>query len=280
MKPLDGMRVLNLALNLPGPVAAARLAALGATVRKVEPPDGDPLERACAEWYRELHCGQEVLRLNLKDPADRARLDERLAGTDLLLTSFRPSALERLGLAWPRLAERFPRLCQVAIIGYPPPDADRPGHDLNYQGSAGLLTPPHLPRTCLADLAGAERAVSAALALLLARERGQGCGCVQVSLAEAAVDFAAPLRCGLTAPGGVLGGGFAGYQLYRARDGWIAVAALEPRFGQVLGQHLDLSSPSREELDRRFLERTVEEWQAWAAELDLPITAVRVVSVS
>src|SRR5262245_46295387 len=210
MNSLDGIRIVNLALNLPGPVAAAKLRALGAMVLKVEPPDGDLLEHGCPAWYGELHQGQEVRRLNLKDPADRARLDALLESADLLLTAFRPAALERLDLSWPRLHERFPRLCQVAIVGYAPPHADRPGHDLNFQATAGLLTPPHLPKTCLADLAGAERAVSAALALLLARERGQGCGFVQVSLAEAAEDFAAPLRHGLTAPNGILGGGFPG----------------------------------------------------------------------
>jgi crotonobetainyl-CoA:carnitine CoA-transferase CaiB-like acyl-CoA transferase len=275
MTPLDGIRVVNLALNIPGPVAAAKLRTLGATVIKIEPPDGDPLEHGCPAWYRELHQGQEVRRLNLKEPADRSRLDALLEPADLLLTAFRPTALERLDLSWLRLHERFPRLCQVAIVGYLPPHADRPGHDLNFQATAGLLTPPHLPKTCLADLAGAERAVSAALMLLLARERGQGCDCVQVSLAEAAEDFAAPLRHGLTAPGGILGGGFPGYNLYRASEGWIAVAALEPRFWQRLGEALGRALPSRDQLEDSFLKRTDQEWQTWAREQDIPITAAR-----
>lgn len=272
MTPLANLRVLNLALNLPGPVAAARLAALGAAVTKVEPPTGDPLQLACPEWYAELHQGQPLRRLNLKEAADRAHLDELLTETDLLLTSFRPSALERLGLSWPRLTERFPRLCQVMIVGYAPPDAERPGHDLNYQASAGLLTPPHLPRTLVADLAGAERVVSTALALLLARERGQGCGCEMVSLAEAAHAFAAPVRYGLTTPRGFLSGGHAGYRLYRAKDGWCAVAALEPHFWQKLNEAL--SSPNSEQLERLFLRGTVDEWQRWATERDLPITTL------
>jgi alpha-methylacyl-CoA racemase len=90
----------------------------------------------------------------------------------------------------------------------------------------------------VADLAGAERAVSAALLLLFTRERGRGAGYAQVALSEAAQSFAEPLRQGLTAPGGVLGGGFPGYRTYRARDGYVALAALEPHFWERLLQEL------------------------------------------
>lgn len=275
MKPLENIRVVSLAVNLPGPVAAARLGELGAMVVKVEPPAGDPLDHARPEWYRELHQGQQVVRLNLKEPTDRRRLDDCLEPADLLLTATRPTALERLGLAWPTLHARFPRLCQIALVGYLPPD-ERPGHDLTYQASLGLLDPPHLPRTVLADLAGAREAVSAALALILARERGQGCHCAHVSLAEAARLFTAPLRHRLTVPGEVLGGGLPGYNLYRACDGWIAVAALEPHFWRRLVQELGVAAPDREQLQAVFLTRTAEQWEAWAAERDLPLAAVRV----
>ena len=194
MEPLDNIRVLTLAVNLPGPLAVSRLRQLGAAVVKVEPPEGDALAQACPDWYRELHEGLQVTRLNLKDAEDRARLDAWLGRADLLLTASRPAALRRLGLSWEELHSRYPRLCQVALVGYPAPLEDVPGHDLTYQARAGLLTPPHLPRACVADLAGAQEAVSAALALLLARERGQGGGHATVSLGRPR--NGSPSRCG------------------------------------------------------------------------------------
>src|SRR5690348_10700239 len=192
--PLAGIRVLSLATSLPGPLAVARLRTLGATVAKIEPPAGDLLAAALPAWYTDLHQGVDVRRLDLKTPAGQAALTDALAASDLLLTAQRPTALARLGLDWETLHARYPTLCQVAIVGDPPPAAERPGHDLTYQAGLGLLKPLDLPRVLVADFAGAERAVSAGLALLLARERGQGCGRTWVALSEAAADFAAPLR--------------------------------------------------------------------------------------
>jgi alpha-methylacyl-CoA racemase len=275
VKPLHEICILTLAVNLPGPLAVARLRQLGATVVKIEPPEGDPLARVQPQWYRWLHEGLEILCLNLKNGADRARLDEKLTGADLLVTATRPAALQRLGLEWTNLHARFPRLCQVAIVGYPSPHENRAGHDLTYQAHLGLVEPPHLPRAMIADFAGAEAAVQAALALLLARERGQEADCVQVSLAKAAEDFAEPLRQGLTAPEGLLGGAFAGYNIYRAREGWVALAALEPHFWRKLSAELGLPSPEREQLQEAFLSRTASEWETWGAERDLPLAAVR-----
>lgn len=275
MTPLEGIRVLTLAVNLPGPLAAARLRELGATVTKVEPPTGDALARVRPSWYELLHEGITVHALDLKTSEGRGQLEEHLARCDLLITATRPAALRRLGLDWESLHARHPRLCQVAIVGYPPPHEELAGHDLTYQAQAGLLEPPRLPRTCLADLAGARDAVSAALALLLARERGQGAQHVWVSLAQAAEDFAAPLRHGLCAPDGILGGASAGYNLYRTRDGWVALAALEPHFWERLTRELGLTAPDREQLQQAFLTRTAQEWEAWGTARDLPLVRVQ-----
>ena len=182
MKPLNGIRVLNLAVNLPGPAAAQRLHRLGAVVVKVEPPGGDPMELYHAEWYRDMAAGHAIMKLDLKAPEGRARLAALLTETDLLITASRPAAMARLGLDWPSLNRQYPRLCQVAIVGYPAPRENEAGHDLTYQASLGLLTPPHMPRTLLADMAGAEQTIAASLALLLARERGQGGGYGEVAL--------------------------------------------------------------------------------------------------
>jgi alpha-methylacyl-CoA racemase len=271
---LSGTRVLSLAVNVPGPVAAARLHGMGAAVTRVEPPAGDPLALVSPEWYASLIAGQEVIMLDLKDPAGLAHLHERLHGSDLLLTATRPAALERLGLAWPTLHARHPRLCQVEIVGYPAPDENRAGHDLTYQAALGLVAPPGLPRTLVADLAAAERAVSAALGLLLARERGAGGGVARVALVDAARGFAEPLRHGLTAPGGVLGGGAPVYDLYPAAEGWVAVALLEPHFIGRFLQETGIDSLDPEALRALFRTRTAAEWETWAAERDLPLCAV------
>ena len=273
--PLTGLKIVTLAINLPGPVAAGRLRDLGASVTKVEPPDGDPLARGCPDWYRALHVNVTVVRLDLKAPADRERLNPILADSDLLLTSSRLAALERLGLAWAVVHQEFPRLCQVAIIGHAPPDENRPGHDLTYQATLGLVSPPEMPRALIADLGGAEEAVSTALSLLLARERGAEAGFAQVSLATAAARFALPHQHGLTLGSGLLGGGWPGYNLYRAADGWIAVAALEPHFAERLRFELGVEAFTKQAIADAFGRRTAAEWEAWAATRDLPIVAVR-----
>jgi alpha-methylacyl-CoA racemase len=274
MGALDGFRIVTLAVNVPGPFAAARLRTLGASVTKVEPPEGDLLALSSPDWYRDLVEGQHVVRLDLKDAGGRSELDRLLEQADLLLTAQRPAALARLGLAWRELHARFPRLVHVAVVGHPEPGQDRPGHDLTYLANRGLLTPPALPRTLMVDLGGAERAVTAALEVLLARERGAGGTYVEVALAEAADVLAEPLRRGLTAPGGLLGGGLPAYGLYETREGWLAVAALEPRFQQRLAEELGLPELTRASLEEAFRSRTAVEWEAWALERDLPIEAV------
>lgn len=279
MTPLNNFHILSLAINIPGPVAAARLRDLGAAVTKIEPPGGDMMAWGSPGWYESLNRGIEVLTLDLKTAEGQQKLAEYLSHSDLLLTSTRLDALERLGLGWATLSQKYPQLCQVAIVGYPPPDENKAGHDLNYQAVLGLVQPPQLPRTTLADIAGAERAAQAALGLLLARERGQGSGYEIVSLAEAAALYAEPLRRGITTPGGSLGGGLPGYSLYQTRDGWIALAALEPHFLQRLTTELGLTRMSSatlaDALADAFAEQTAAFWEKWAAEKDLPLVKVQ-----
>lgn len=272
--PLDGIRIVSLCINTPGPVAASRLQHLGAGLIKVEPPAGDPLKIFAPEWYQSLAKGQTVITLDLKDSAARAELEQRLAHTDLLLASFRPSALRRLGLDWDSVHRRHPELCFVGIIGDPHPMEEKSGHDLTYLASSGLLTPPELPATLFADLAGAERCVSQALALLLKLARTGEAGCEFVSLAECARELSAPITAGLTARGKVLGGGSPFYGLYQASDGWIALAALEPRFAEKLLQEFNLRVADHAEFARIFRQRSALAWETWASERDIPVVAV------
>jgi crotonobetainyl-CoA:carnitine CoA-transferase CaiB-like acyl-CoA transferase len=274
--PLAGFRVISLAINLPGPLACARLRGLGAEVTKIEPPSGDPLAAAAPAWYDELTRGQRIAALDLKSAVGRATLEDLLADADLLLTATRLSALARLGLGWEGIHARHPRLCHVVIVG--DAETDGPGHDLTYAAQAGLLTPPHLPRSVFVDLAGAERAVATALALLMARARDGAGRFAAIALSTVADELAAPLRHGLTAPDGVLGGGAAVYGLYRAKEGWIAVAALEPAFAARLADALGVDVTDRRALEAAFLARTAAEWEAWARARDLPLAAVASVS--
>ncbi len=271
--PLTGVRVVTTAGNLPGPLAADRLQALGAQVTKVEPPSGDPLRMVAPGAYDELVAGQEVVTLDLRDGAGRERLTALLDEADVLLTSSRPRSLARLGLGGD-LGERHPRLVHVAIVGSSGPDADHAGHDLTYQAAAGALTPPHLPTVLLADLAGAERAVTAVLALLL-RRASTGCGgAEEVSLAGACAAMTRTLRWGLTGPGAPLGGALPAYRLYAAADGWVALAALEPHFLERATRSLGVSG-SAEEFEAVFRTRTVGEWEAFGVAHDIPLAAVR-----
>ncbi|HYX53227.1 MAG TPA: CoA transferase [Candidatus Limnocylindrales bacterium] len=272
---LSGVKVVSICINTPGPVAAARLVQMGANVTKVEPPAGDPLKTFAAAWYGALSAGQTITTLDLKVPGDRAQLDALLASSDLLLASFRPSALRRLHLDWASLHSRHPKLCFVGIVGYPVPQEEKSGHDLTYLAEAGLVTPPEMPSSLFVDLAGAERCVSASLALLLRYTRTGEAGCEFVSLFDAARELRAPVQAGLTAKGGILGGGSPLYNIYHASEGWVAVAALESRFAERLVTELGLDKPDFGAIERALQQRRASEWESWAAERDLPIVAVR-----
>jgi alpha-methylacyl-CoA racemase len=272
---LAGLHVVTMALNLPGPAACSRLRDLGASVVKVEPPRGDPMEHYCPAWYARLHDEVTVKRLDLKEEKDRRAMDELLLTADLFITAQRPSALARLGLGAQSLAERFPKLCHVAITGHAPPDEEVPGHDLTYMAAAGLVTPPALPATLFADMAGAERAVSTALALIIARDRRRPAQAAYAPLADAAEWLALPRAYGLTTPGALVGGNFSGYHVYPAKRGWVAVAALEPHFAAALAEAFQLDRLSIDRVAARFATEDAEHWEAWARPRDLPIVALR-----
>ena len=248
---------------------------MGATVVKVEPPAGDPLSCAAPAWYAGLCAGMEVRRLDLKSSGGREWVDDLLARADILVTASRPASLQRLGLSWSDLHGRHPRLCHVAIVGYAAPRQDAAGHDLTYQAEARLITPPAMPRTLIADLAGAQRVVSAALELLLARERSGEAGYTEIALAECASLFALPIQHGLTSSTGALGGAGAAYNIYPAREGWVAVAALEPQFREALARELCVDVDDRAALTRALEARSALEWERWGDARGLPLAAVR-----
>lgn len=233
-KPLRGTRVLSLSLNLPGPAALLRCRQMGATCVKLEPPAGDPMGLYQRAAYEELHTGIRVITADLKAMPGQKTLHRELARADVLLTSFRPSALSKLGLDWKSLHKLYPALSQVAIVGAPGAAAEEPGHDLTYLASHGLVTGLDLPATLFADMGGALMASEAVLqAVLHQRAKGKGVF-LEVALSRAAAWLALPRSWGLTKPGGAVGGGHAGYRVYPCKDGRVAVAALEPHFAAAL----------------------------------------------
>jgi len=271
---LAGVRVVSIALNLPGPACARRLADYGAIVVKVEPPDelgGDPMHHYARGYYEALHRGMAIHPLNLKSDAGRSALDEMLATADVFLTSQRDAALGRLKLDWASLSAHHPRLCQIAIVGSV--GGREAGHDLTYIAAAGLATPPHLPATLIADLAGAERAATATFAALrLAQQSGVGQRAV-VSLETAANAFAGPHQYGLTRHGGLLAGRHPGYNFYHALDGWVVLAALEPHFAARVAAASGVAF-TREDLAGYFRQHGMRHWSQWAQRHDIPLATL------
>lgn len=306
--PLAGVRVIDLTRLLPGGYATQWLADFGADVIKVEDPRGGDPGRWSAPVvdgmrlnFIALNRNKRSLALDLKAPEGQEALRRLIATADVVIESFRPGVMERLGLGPVALRAEFPRLVYCAITGYGQdgPSAMRPGHDLNYQGYAGLLNlnrdaadqPPMLPATQIADLAGgALPAIMGILAALVGRAmHGQG-DIVDVSMLDSTLALQ-PLQVMLTLatgqapqPGGpALHGGEPVYGIYQAGDGqYLTLAALEPKFWDRFcalvghpewsGLHLTRNASQRETLRRDlralFATRPRAEWLALLAEDD------------
>ena len=268
MKPLSGLMVVDLTRYLPGPFASRELLRLGARVVRLEAPGGDPLREQAPAWHEALNAGKESVEIDLKSEQERGR--ELCAQADVVLESFRPGVVERLGVGPDDLPATVV-YCSFTGFG---PDEQRAGHDLNYQGWAGLLadTAPAMPPVQVADLAGgALRAVTPILAALLERERtGQGRH-LTLSLTQCAHELAAYRLGGEPIPR-LLTGGLACYRIYATADGrYLTVAALEPRFFQRLCEllgHPELAErqwqadqePLADELAEAFAAKPLATW--------------------
>lgn len=262
--PLAGLTCVCMAANVPGPAAAALLAAQGMAVIKIEPPAGDMTATIMPGWYAELNAAARVETVDLRAEAGQARFRALLEGADVLISSHRPAALARLGITVPALAQVNPALVWVEIVG----DTEAPevpGHDLTYQAAAGLVDPRAMPRTLLADLGGAEAAAAAACALLLGRERGLPGRHARVGLAQVAQRFAAAVRHGATVGQGLLSGAGRDYRIYPCADGFVACAALEPHFSARL------TEVAGEDVAGFLAARSMDEVRALAEAHDLPL---------
>ncbi|MFQ5765504.1 MAG: CaiB/BaiF CoA transferase family protein [Rhodospirillales bacterium] len=262
---LAGVRVLDLSQFLPGPFATQMLADLGADVLKVEPPAGDPLRRldpttgqpgpadGRSPYYDAVNAGKAVVALDLKSADGKRAFETLVRAADVLLESYRPGVLDRLGFTRARLKEINRGLVHCALSGYGQtgPNRLRAGHDINYVASVGAYSASGIPERPVmawppaADYGSALTAALTIAGALLARARtGQG-AYLDVSLAESMLAWQA---WGLTAaraaaeaagegPGGparggnLLNGGAASYQVYATKDGrFVTLGALEAHF--------------------------------------------------
>ena len=303
--PLEGLMVLDLSRLLPGPFCTLLLADFGADVIKVEDTGkGDYMRwsqphyegadpTAAGAMFLALNRGKRSIRLDLKTDQGREVL-LRLAGdADVLLESFRPGVLDRLGVGYERLRERNGRLIYCAISGYGQdgPNRDRAGHDLNYVGLNGLLAlsgdpdgPPVQAAGQIADLGGgALMGVIGVLIALRERERsGEGqlvdCSMFDGSLSWLATVVGETFAHGRPPSRGrlALAGGLICYRPYRCADGFVTLAALEPQFWSAFCRGVgreDLlqcafdppGSPAHAAVSELIASRTREQWQAFAS---------------
>ncbi len=267
MNPLAGLLVVDLTRYLPGPFASRELLRLGARVVRLQAPGGDPMRELAPAWHEALNAGKESVELDLKADPEAGRA--LCAEADVVLESFRPGVVDRLGIGPADLPERVV-YCSFTAFG---PENLTAGHDLNYQGWAGLLadTAPAMPPVQIADLAAGLRAVAQIAAALLERERTGRGRHVVISLTHGAHELAAHRLGGEPVPR-LLTGGLACYRIYPTADGrHLTVAALEPRFFQRLCELLGrpelaerqwdaAQEPLADELEEAFAAHPLATW--------------------
>lgn len=250
---LAGLKVLDLTQFTPGPYASLLLSDLGAEVVKVEPPAGDPQRSdgpmdgdGISAWYKLMNRNKFVVKIDLKTIEGVEALARLLERADVLLESYRPGVLDRLGFPRRRIAALNSRLVHCALSGWGQtgPYRLRPGHDLNYMAYGGALIQsgtadaPVMTSPTVADFAGSLTAALMIASAVSARANGGGGAFIDVSLAEAVLGWIGPeltasLREG-QAPRrgqGPYNGGLACYQVYRTADGrFITLGIVEEKF--------------------------------------------------
>jgi alpha-methylacyl-CoA racemase len=306
--PLEGLNILDLSRLLPGGYASLLLADFGADVVKVEdtrmgdyvrwsPPYYEGADQtARGALFLALNRGKRSIRIDLKNDRGKEVLLRLVREADVLLESFRPGVLDRLGVGYERLRQENPRLVYCAITGYgqDSPARERSGHDMNYLGRNGLLGltgepdgPPVQAAGQIADLGGgALMAVVGTLMALRERDRSGEGQFVDCSMFDGSLSWLAMVAADTLATGNVprrgltqLAGGIICYRPYRCADGYVTLGALEPKFWaefcrgvgreDLLEHAFDPpGSKAHGAVCEIFASRTREKWQAFASEHD------------
>ena len=252
-KLLDGLRVVDFSQYIPGPYATLLLAQMGAEVVKVERPGGEtmrwvgPLDSdGISPFYKTVNSDKTIVELDLKAETDHAVFTSLLEHADVLIESFRPGVLERLGFGPQTLRQRHPRLivCSISGFGQNGPYRTRPGHDINYLAFAGLLGAsgpkeiPMPPSPPVSDYASGVQAATTVLAAVVSRYRTNQGAYLDVSMADTVLAWHSMAISNVAHEGyplergeGAETGAMADYHVYRTADQrFIALGAQEPHF--------------------------------------------------
>lgn len=297
--PLDGLRIVSMAEQYPGPYCTLLLADMGADVILVERPGaGDPSRGPgrMSDFFAALNRNKRSIAVNLKAEEGREACRRLIATADVFLEGFRPGTMERLGLGYDALKEANPRLiyCSLSGFGQSGPYRLRPAHDISFQGIAGLLANlidrgsfADRPNVAIGDLSSGMFAAIGILAALYARERTGRGQYVDVAMADGLVSWmTTALTPVINGNRGFEFGGGAGYGVYKAADGrYLTLSvAVEPHFWRNLWQTVgrpDIAGVSfierlqrNEELEgilqETFLTKPRDEWVALLAAGDVP----------
>ena len=264
MQALEGIKIIDLTWQGPGPFCTWILGDLGADVLKIQAPPAAGARQVLRELstrdlaHRATDRNKKSLLLNLKTEAGQGIFQELARDADVIVEGFRPGVAERLGIDYPTITKINPKVIYCAITGYGQdgPYRGLPGHDINYISFAGALgligeagRQPAIPLNLLADFgAGGMSAVIGILSALTAlRKTGRG-QYVDISLTDTVMSLLAPGLWDSYLPSGIvpkrgetaLGGGYPYYNVYETRDGqYISFGCLEPWLWDNLCQAID-----------------------------------------
>lgn len=297
---MEGYRILDLSLFLPGPMLTQVLADHGAEVIKIEPPTGEPVRKVgyvegdATTWFRNTHRGKKSVVLNLKDAEHHAIFLDLCQTADVIIEAFRPGVVDRLGIGPDAVIKINPRAvyCSIAAFGQTGPEAKRPAHDVSIEALAGVVSlnlgqdghpvNPHIP---VADLAGSMTALAAILMALLRREKTGKGDVIDISMQDSTMawlpNVVGPVFAEDRAP--VVAnersfGGYALFSIYETADGrHLTLGGVEPKFAHNLLNDLgrpDLidaatsppgatQQPVKAFLRETFITETLAHWTEW-----------------
>ena len=308
---LDGIRVLDLSAFLPGPHLTMMMTDHGAEVIRIEPPAGEPnraigaMEGGSSVYFRNTHRGKKSLMLDLKRPAAREIFLKLAERADVIVESFRPGTVARLGIDYATVKARAPRIvyCSISAYGQYGPWRDRPTHDLGIQAELGLLAAniggdgaPAMPGVPAADMAASLMALNGILMALLRRHSTGRGDYLDIAMLDSLMAWM-PNVMGvpfteerMPVPGDErTWGGHAMYNIYRTQDGrHLVLSGSELKFTENLLNALGrpdlielckqgpgpIEDPVRDFLRATFATKTLAQWQAWFAGRDIAFSPV------